>query len=252
MQPRPQPADDKRPYLQFFLETSITGNFHLGPPGEIYGPFKDDEIAPYVMEHATGLKPKHSAFLKSSQLCGTCHTVALPAVDKPLDATHEARRRADRSGADVPLFRKFHHHVEQATYLEWLNSEYENEINPKNPKAKSCQDCHMARGPHRTSGTGSTSRNLKTRIAAIQDTTYPDAENLAAARPARTSGVRETGYRRHNFSGLNVFLLEMFNQFDDVLGVRKTDFMTGSKQDIPHAVDDIVRQARDDVADGRR
>ena len=87
MQPRPQPADDHRPYLQFFLETSITGNFHLGPQGEIYGPFKDNEIAPYAMEHATGLKPKHSEFLKSSQLCGTCHTVVLPTVDQA------ARRR---------------------------------------------------------------------------------------------------------------------------------------------------------------
>jgi hypothetical protein len=40
----------------------------------------------------------------------------------------------------------------------------------------------------------------------------------------------------------------MFNQFDDVLGVRKTDFMTGSKQDIDHAVQSIVRTARDDTA----
>ena len=94
MQPQPQPADDHRPYLQFFLETSITGNFHLGTKGEIYGPFKDDEIAPYAMEHATGLKPKHSDFLKSSQLCGTCHTVALPTIDQP------ARRPRTRPVAD--------------------------------------------------------------------------------------------------------------------------------------------------------
>ena len=84
MQPRAQPPDDRRPYLQYFLETSITGNFHLGETGEIYGPFEDDEIAPYAMEHATGLKPKHGDFLKSSQLCGTCHTVVLPTVDRPL------------------------------------------------------------------------------------------------------------------------------------------------------------------------
>jgi hypothetical protein len=40
----------------------------------------------------------------------------------------------------------------------------------------------------------------------------------------------------------------MFNQFDDVLGVRKFDFMTGSQSDIPHAMDDFVRQANNDVA----
>ena len=89
----PQPPDDHRPYLQYFLETSITGNFHLGPPGEIYGPFEDDEIAPYAMEHATGLKPKHGEFLKSSQLCGTCHTVVLPTVDRPRDASDPDHRR---------------------------------------------------------------------------------------------------------------------------------------------------------------
>ena len=33
MQPRVQPADDHRPYLQYFLQTSITGNFHLGKKG---------------------------------------------------------------------------------------------------------------------------------------------------------------------------------------------------------------------------
>ena len=40
----------------------------------------------------------------------------------------------------------------------------------------------------------------------------------------------------------------MFNQFDDVLGVRKFDFMTGSQSDIPHAMDDFRRQASNDVA----
>src|SRR5439155_944681 len=62
MQPRQQPADDKRPYLPYFLDSSIPGHFNLGPKREVYGPFKDDEISPYVMEHGTGLKPKHNPF----------------------------------------------------------------------------------------------------------------------------------------------------------------------------------------------
>src|SRR5262249_3960235 len=137
MQPRTQPANDHRPYLQFFLETSITGNVHFGPKGEIYGPFKDSEISPYAMEHATGLKPKHNPYLHSSRLCGTCHTVALPAMDRPLAPGHKPDEVS--AGQSVALFKPFHHHVEQSTYLEWLNSEYENELNPQNPKAKSCQ-----------------------------------------------------------------------------------------------------------------
>ena len=40
MQPRIQPADDHRPYLQYFLETSITGNFQVGKKGEDLRPFQ--------------------------------------------------------------------------------------------------------------------------------------------------------------------------------------------------------------------
>ena len=66
--------------------------------------------------------------------------------------------------------------------------------------------------------------NLQTRIAAVQDTTYPEAENLAPADQLNVR-LRNEGYRRHNFAGLNAFLVELFRQHDDVLGVRKTDFM---------------------------
>ncbi len=247
MQPRAQPEDDHRPYLQYFLESSITGNFQLGKKGEIYGPFKEDEIAPYVMQHATGLKPKHDDYLKSSQLCGTCHTVSLPAVDRPLDSGHSDPHYAELVQCDsVPLFRGFHHHLEQATYLEWLNSQYENEINKQNPLAKSCQDCHMSRGL-KDEKHGIDIRQIRSRIAAVQDATYPEAENLAPT-DQLNARIRYEGFRRHNFSGLNAFLLEMFNQFDDVLGVPKTDYMTGSKQDLNHAIDGIAQTAAGEVA----
>lgn len=242
MKPREQPPDDHRPYLQYFLESSITGHFQLGMPGEVYGPYPDDAVAPYAMEHATGMKPKHGDFLKSSQLCGTCHTVSLPAIDKPPGGPVDELARCEI----VPQFRGFHHHVEQATYLEWLNSEYENEINRQNPLAKTCQDCHMSRGLKDVKH-GVDIAQIRTRIAAVQDTTYPEAENLAPADQLRV-GVRYDGFRRHNFSGLNAFLLEMFDQFDDVLGVPRTDYMTGSTQDLNHAADNFGKTARDDVA----
>lgn len=244
MQPREQPADDQRHYVEFFLETSTTGNIHLGQANELHGPFEDKELAPYAMEHALGFTPKHNPYVKSSQLCGTCHVVSLPIVDK----LHEQGDDGEEliAAEQNPAFKEFHHHVEQATYLEWLNSEYENEFNPANPNAKTCQDCHMARDYHNDRLDMHLDK-IETRIAAIQDATYPEAENL----PDRQSlevRHRTEGYARHNFRGLNVFLLEMFNQFDDVLGVRKFDFMTGSTEDIPHAVDDFVRQASRDTA----
>src|SRR5690606_5366896 len=145
MRPRPQPANDSRPYLQFFLETSVTGNLYFGPPDEMYGPCLDKEITPYPMQRALGITPRHSDYLKSSQLCASCHNVTLPAIDKPLspgefDELNTAQVAEELSG--------FHHHIEQATYLEWLNSDFENEFNPDNPQARSCQDCHMRSEEH--------------------------------------------------------------------------------------------------------
>jgi hypothetical protein len=243
MQPREQPKGDDRPYLEYFLETSITGNIHLGKPGELYGPWEDKEIAPYAMEHAMGFTPKHNAYTKSSQMCGSCHVVNLPIVDK----RHEHGDDDELIAAEVkPAFKEFHHHLEQATYLEWLNSEFENEIDEDNPKAQTCQDCHMARDYHNDEA-GVHLDTIETRIAAIQDTTYPEAESLASHQELEVRR-RPQEYSRHNFRGLNVFLLEMFNQFDDVLGVRKFDFMTGSTLDIPHARADFERQAREDTA----
>lgn len=243
MQPRPQPEGDTREYLEHFLETSITGNFYLGQPGEIYGPYKDDEVSPYVMEHAVGYKPKHNDFIKSSQMCGTCHTVNLPIVDWDKE-DHEPYN--DLMDAEWnPDLRDYHHHVEQATYLEWLNSSYENEVNIENPQGKSCQDCHMSKGIH-DAESGIAVDQINTRIAVIQDQTYPDAENLASHEQIKVR--RRDEYSRHNFRGLNMFMLEMFNQFDDVLGVRKHDYMTGSKTDIAHAKNDFVRQASQETA----
>ncbi|MEM9411664.1 MAG: cytochrome P460 family protein, partial [Planctomycetota bacterium] len=247
--PREQPADDDRPYLQFFLETSITGNFKLGPSNEIYGPFKDNEISPYVMEHGIAVKPKYNEYIQSSRMCGTCHTVTLPVVDHPFDdeVPIDAEQLELINAENVPLFKKFHHHVEQATYLEWLNSDYENEFDRDNPNAKSCQDCHMSKDLHDDENNIHIEQ-ISTRIATVQDNTYPDAENLTELENLEIR-YRETGYKRHNFVGLNVFLIELFRQFDEVLGVRKNDFMTGSSKDIEHAVRTYQRQAKNDVVD---
>jgi hypothetical protein len=244
MQPRVQPEGDQRSALQFFLETSITGNMTFGPTNELYGPFKDNEISPFAMEHAIGFTPKHNPYLKSSQMCGTCHTISLPVVDKPLQQGAAVGELAQSQ--PIELFRKFKHHVEQATYLEWLNSDYENEYNANNPNGKSCQDCHMARQLHDPER-GIALDRLKTRMAIIQDLTYPEAENLAPHEKLNVR-IREEGYARHNFSGLNAFLLEMFRQFEDILGVPRQDYMTGAEQ-IDYSITNIVQNARELTAD---
>ena len=244
MQPRPKPKGDVRSYLEHYLETSITGNFFLGPPGELYGPYKNEEISTYPMEHGIGFKPKHSEYIKSSRMCGTCHTVNLPIVDYPF---HDGETRNELADSEsIPELREFHHHVEQATYLEWLNSGYENELTDKNPNAQSCQDCHMSKNLKSLEYPEVSIDNIQTQVAIIQDTSYPDAENLAAHENIKVR-TRDS-YSRHNFSGLNMFLVEMFNQFDEELGVQKVDYMTGTEQ-IPHAKDNFLLTATEKTAE---
>ncbi len=246
MQPPPQDPDDERPYLQHFLETATTGNLHLGPPGEIYGPYKNEEIAPYAMHHALGMKPVHSEYIKQSSLCGTCHTVSLPAIDHPLGAEEITGEQSELQKAEsVPLFRKFHHHIEQATYLEWLNSRFNNETDPSNTSGQSCQDCHMSDQTF-ADEVGAKAGPITNKIAAIHDDTYPEAENLVSHNQLNVR-MREK-YRRHNFAGLNAWLVEFFNQEHQVLGVKKTDYMTGSDQGAEQALANIVRTAAHQTA----
>ena len=55
------------------------------------------------------------------------------------------------------------------------------------------------------------------------------------------------GYRRHTFQGNNVFLMEVFRQFNDVLGVRTADYETGV-EGIHFAIDSYVQNARKNTA----
>ena len=90
-------------------------------------------------------------------------------------------------------------------------------------------------------------KQIQPQIAIIQDDTYPAAEHLAPLGDIRVR-FRKEGYRRHELLGLNAYLIEMFNQFNDVLGVRKTDYMSGSKTDLQDTLDNIGRQAREKTA----
>ncbi|MDG2284169.1 MAG: cytochrome P460 family protein, partial [Alphaproteobacteria bacterium] len=67
--------DFLNPSLKGFGRT-FTGSFLVGPPDEIYGPFKKPLKEP--TRHALGNTPKHNSTLAMSETCGTCHTVHLP------------------------------------------------------------------------------------------------------------------------------------------------------------------------------
>ncbi len=204
------------------LHEIMTGQFPVSTPGEeepgisrIFGPFEDPATLPMVA--SLGMKPEYNATIKSSKICASCHTIYLPIYDAD----------GNQVGSDF----------EQTTYLEWQNSAYQDEFGGGSDP-KTCQDCHM---PNEYEGEA-----LAFRIANIQDQTYPEADNRALEAEV-TVPIRED-FARHTLLGINIFGLEMFNQFDDVLGVRKTDFMTGSDNGLPTAIEVSNRLAKEESA----
>ncbi len=184
------------------------------------------------MKNATGLTPRYNAQIKRSRLCASCHVVRVP-VYKEDGTTIKAE------GGDADLL-----HFEQSTYLEWLNSNYQDEYQANPWTAKSCQQCHMP-GDYHAPG-DKRRQKLRERIATIEDDTYPAADGRADLDQIRVR-VRDN-FSRHELLGINVNVLEMFDQFDDILGVRKVDYMTGSAQGLRRAIGHAVDQAENATA----
>jgi Cytochrome P460 len=231
-------VDGKVPFSDF-LKTRITGNFTTGNPAELFGPFKDAEIVTDPMNSSLGIKPKHDQYIKSSRLCGNCHTINLPLMDNPNDDVNKP-------------------HLEQLTYLEWLNSGYQNEVGT-NSKAQTCQDCHMPTKYTNSNGTLNISL-IQQPIAFIEDDQYPQTGNRLPDEKIRVR-FRDKGFVRHQLQGLNVTLLEMFRQFmspfksngsnvlaNTILGVRQNDYMSGL-DDLSTAIDAFVQQAQNSTAE---
>ena len=229
-------APPKEPGPDYFFEHNINGNFDLVPADQLYGPFKDDDITTYPMDTGLGVKPKFNAYLQSSQMCGSCHTIILPVLDDKKKPDGKPRME-----------------VEQATYPEWLNSQYRNEWGSIGAKPESCQFCHMPTGYSNAKNHLNT-QPIQTRIAVTQDLTYPQADHLAKPDELNVR-YRQDGYRRHEFLGTNGFLLQMFlNPVNDkdnneILGVRLPDYFTGFLDDLKDAAANVVTQARTITAD---
>jgi mono/diheme cytochrome c family protein len=223
--------------LKYFLENSITGLFPVGKADEMLGPFEDNVIVTDPMNNALGVKPKHDPYIKSSRMCGSCHTINLPVVDqKPAG-----------------------HNLEQLTYLEWLNSSFQNEFGD-NPKAQTCQDCHMRTSYRNAAGTLAVPV-IQQPIATVQDDDYPAVEHRAPTEKVQVR-FRDQGFVRHQLQGLNLPLLEMFRQlmadsksgeknfpYNEVLGVRQNDYMLTVNADLPNAIDAFVEQAQNTTAE---
>ncbi|MBV9762419.1 MAG: hypothetical protein JO340_17795 [Acidobacteriaceae bacterium] len=220
--------------LDDFLKTKTTGNFDLIADDQIQGPFGDDHIVVDPMKNSLGYTPKYNAYTTSSRLCGSCHVIDLPVIDHP---TAE-------------------HSLEQNTYVEWLNSQYENEFSKNNPKARTCQDCHM-RDSYSNLQNKLNVSPLPTKIAVVEDEDYPGTTHRLPLDKIKTT-FRSTGFRRHDLLGANGFLLQMFlgnmatapdgNNYNDILGVRQSDYMSGLTTDLPNAIENLVEQAQQNTA----
>jgi hypothetical protein len=186
--------------LKGFART-FTGSLFLTSPAVMYGPFEN--LKPVSMKNAIGVAPEHNAHVRSSEVCGSCHVVHLPVLQRDQVVGHV---------------------YEQTTYAEWAFSDYRTGKTPdgdlpggRGARAQSCQDCHM---PNRAAdGT-----LLKSKIAGIQEYgIFPQAEHTL---PAKDIDLEQrTGFARHTLVGLNLFLTKMAQQFPDVLGIRGEDPM---------------------------
>lgn len=172
----------------------FTGNFNVNVPAAVYGPFRDVKNRP--MGRALGVGPNFGdGQIAKSALCGSCHAINLPVLTENMDhtmvsvalicsdstVTGDPEKTMDEVQAcegktlgddcnrpdtdDGTCIRYFGY--EQATYLEWLDSDFNQ---PDAQGGQSCQKCHMANTFHQDDGR----EGLRFKVANIEDETSPD------------------------------------------------------------------------------
>ena len=227
-------STDANPQLAYTLFHNSTGRFDMTPNDQINGPF---DVIEKPMRHALNITPTKNDFIKNSQMCGTCHTINLPNIGADIQANHSILNASESN----PAFKPYDHTLEQSTFLEWQNSSF-----AEGSDFQSCQDCHMSGGFENYDGTIKLEQ-LVTQIAAIEDNQYPDVDEDL---PDSEVDVKmRDEYKRHTHVGLNGFLLEMFRQFEPVLGTAPKSYMTDASQaGVDLAIESMKIQARDDTA----
>jgi hypothetical protein len=147
---------------------SFTGGFDVGYDREIFGPHQGPQTDP--MQFFVSYTPTYSEHITESAVCATCHTV----VVRPLD------ENGVPTGAEV---------IEQAPYLEWRNSDYNDESGGS--KAAACTSCHLP--------------------------TSDEDGNAIATRIARAnvSLTERSPYGRHILVGGNAYMLRLIDEGED-------------------------------------
>lgn len=214
----------------FGNEAGYTGNFLMSEPGQIFGPYADDQVLTRPMQGAIGMTPRHGAQITNAGLCGSCHNILLPVFDN--------------AGAPVVVGvvdgRELTHSYEQTTYFEWQNSVYGRS---GSGEFRRCQDCHMPTQYAGTPLSGIEIANIESSAFAPTTRRLPDAD-IALRKRDR--------FARHSLHGLNLFLNQMAQQFPEILGIRQIDYagsvQPGTKPSLVTAADSITEMAREQTA----
>jgi len=146
------------------LGNMFTGHIPYDTLFQLYGPFIDPLTGP--MQLYTGFTPTYSPHVSEGRMCSPCHTLITQSVDLN----------------GIPTGRSF---VEQATYHEWLNSNYSLDF-------ISCQNCHMPR---------------------LQDSIII----------AKDMSTKRYPFNLHVFQGSNEFMLKLIKNNKADLGVEVPD-----------------------------
>lgn len=232
----------------YFTANNNTGLYERSEADVLLGPVAD--VVPKPMIHAMGITPKVAPpmtegkppFTKDSAMCGTCHTINLPNIGATVDEYPILTALEPNSH-----FQGIPHSIEQATYLEWVNSKFgPGKFNKQGPDFASCQDCHMPNRFVTVDADGALTEPidpLVSQIATIQDADYAAAEHQLPA--ADIDVPHRPDYSRHELVGLNGFMVEMVKQFPAVLGVNSADYETGAETGADLAVNAMAASIRE-------
>ncbi|GJM32811.1 MAG: hypothetical protein DHS20C18_18120 [Saprospiraceae bacterium] len=140
-----------------------SGTINFDTNRVIYGPYMEPFLGP--MAEFVGFQPLFGAQVNDAGLCASCHTLITDAI------------LPDGSATTGTTF------IEQATYHEWLNSDYETE-------AITCQGCHMTQ--------------LEEEIVISSNYLFLEGRSP---------------YGLHELAGGNTFMLELMKNFREELGI---------------------------------
>jgi hypothetical protein len=150
------------------LNASFSGNLFFDTLKNVFGPYTNP-MGP--MAGNSGFTPLYGAHINNAGLCGSCHTLITETADLSGNLTGN-------------------HFVEQATYHEWLNSEFNTETNVN---GRTCQSCHIPR--------------------------IDDAVRLSNGPPF---GLYRSPFGKHELVGGNVFMLKLLKANISGLGLYAT------------------------------